>query len=206
MEGDMDREQRDLTDKDDQDWFALLTGQSVPDAHPATAREAQALRRAVLAEHATPVDEGSGRAGLERLLFRLRREGLLTPRRPVWRRPAVWSAVAAAALVVSLLPWMLSREPHPGLLPDPVPVQKGLRLPQVLYAADPLDHARTLQAALTALGIAVQHLSQGDSQVLMAQLPQSPEVAVRDVLQQYRLTVPSDGKLLVEILPAQQKP
>jgi len=94
-----------MLDKDDQDWFALLTGQSVPDAATDTVREAQALRRAVLAEHATPADTATDQAGLDRLLFRLQRAGLLTPRRPVWRRPAFVSTVAAAMLAICILLW-----------------------------------------------------------------------------------------------------
>jgi len=104
MNNGMDREPRNMLDKDDQDWFALLTGQSVPDAATDTVREAQALRRAVLAEHATPADTATDQAGLDRLLFRLQRAGLLTPRRPVWRRPAFVSTVAAAMLAICILP------------------------------------------------------------------------------------------------------
>jgi hypothetical protein len=66
------------TPKDDNDWLALVAGQSVPDADLDTIREAQALRDAILAaqdEAAPPPDS----AAYNRLLARLRREGLLPP-------------------------------------------------------------------------------------------------------------------------------
>lgn len=200
MNNGMDREPRNMLDKDDQDWFALLTGQSVPDAATDTVREAQALRRAVLAEHATPADTATDQAGLDRLLFRLQRAGLLTPRRPVWRRPAFVSTVAAAMLAICILPWMLTHEQPPELRPGPAPVQKGIHLPQMLYKADPLAHARALRDALTAVGIPVEHRDEGASQMLIAQLLQPLTAAVREVLQQYRLKAPVDDKLLVEIV------
>ena len=103
----MDKEQRPQTPKDDQDWFALLTGKSVPDAHPDTVREAQAIRQAVLAESATVPEATADEAGLQRLLGRLEHEGLLTPRRHVWWRSRGWAVIAAAALVVCALPWVL---------------------------------------------------------------------------------------------------
>lgn len=195
----MDREQQH-TAKDDRDWFALLAGKSVPDAHPDTVREAQAIRRAVLAESATPPEAAADQAGLERLIGRLDQEGLLTPRRQGWRHSGVWSAVAAAALVVCMLPWLV-RE----FGPTPIPVEKRVQVPQVLYAPDPLAHARTLQEALTALGVTVQRVEQEDTQLLKAQLPQPLRDPVRKVLQAYQLTVPTDGKLVVEILPSQQR-
>ena len=99
-----------------------------------------------------------------------------------------------------LLPWVL-----PELLPGPIPVEKRLQVPQVLHAPDPLAHARALQTALTTLGIAVQRVDQAGSQLLKAQLPQPPRDAIHEVLQQYQLTVPADGKLVVEILPTGQR-
>jgi hypothetical protein len=196
----MDKEQRPQTAKDDQDWFALLTGKAVPDAHPDTVREAQAIRQAVLAESATAPEATADEAGLQRLLGRLEQEGLLTPRRHVRGQSRSWAAIAAAALVVCALPWVL-----PELLPGPVPVEKRVQVPQVLHAPDPLAHARALQTALTTLGVTVQRVDQDDSQLLKAQLLQPPRDAVREVLQQYQLTVPADGKLIVEILPTGQR-
>jgi hypothetical protein len=124
----------------------------------------------------------------------------LTPRRQVWWRSRGWAAIAAAALVVCALPWVL-----PELLPGPVPVEKRVQVPQVLHALDPLAQARALQTALTTLGVAVQRVDQEGGQLLKAQLPQPPRGTVRAVLQKYQLTVPADGKLVVEILPTGQQ-
>jgi hypothetical protein len=69
------------TPKDDQDWLALVAGQSVPDADPDTIREARALRDAILAaqDETAPAPDPPAYA---RLLARLRQEGLLLPSSP----------------------------------------------------------------------------------------------------------------------------
>lgn len=195
----MEKDPRALFDKDDQDWFTLLGGEAAPGAHPDTVREAQNLRRTVLAEataaHAAP----AAPAGLDRLLGDLHHQGLLRRQRAWWQRPQVWSFAAAALLVLALQPWELLRQPV-----GPQPVQKGVHAPQMLYVPDPLSQAQALQGALQSAGVVVQHLDNGSSQVLFAELSQPVPAAVREVLQRYGLTVPTSATLVVQILPQGQ--
>ena len=60
-------------DQDDDDWLALVAGQSVPDADPMTQREARALREAILAQQNRD-SQAADHAAFERLLARLQRE------------------------------------------------------------------------------------------------------------------------------------
>jgi len=197
----MDREQQ-RRHRDDEDWLALLAGKSVPDAHPDTVKEAQELRRAIQAEAGIQPEPVAEQAGLERLLGRLEQEGLLQPRRQAWWqvkqwRSTRWTALAAAALVVCMLPWVIAQ-----LTPESVSIVKSERhVLQVLYAPEPRSQARALQSALTGLGITVEYRDLGDSHSLKARLPQPLREAVRQVLEQYKLTAPADGMLIVEILP-----
>lgn len=113
--------------------------------------------------------------------------------------------VAAGVVLTVLLPW--SSPPNNGGEPllrlpfTPAPVHKSFVLPQVLYTPEPQEHAMALQAALTACNLQVQRLDQGDSQLLTVQIPLPAELEVLEVLQQYRLSVPPDGRLRVEIVP-----
>ena len=197
----MDKEQHRMH-RDDEDWLALLAGQSVPDAHPDTVKEAQELRRAIQAEAGIESESVADQAGLERLLGRLEQEGLFKPRRQAWWQvkhwhSTQWTAVAAAALVVCMLPWMI-----PLLTPEPVSIVKSERhMLQVLYAPEPRSQAQALQNALTGLGITVEYRDLGDSQSLKARLPRPLRDEVRQVLEQYKLMAPADGMLIVEILP-----
>lgn len=193
----MEKDPRAMMDHDNQHWLALLRGEAAPEARPETVQEAQALRRAVLAESAAANPAAATPAGLERLLGDLHRQGLLRPQRSWWQRPPVWSLAAAALVVLALLPWEILRAPI-----GPPPIEKGIQIPQILQVSEPLAQAQALQAALQAAGLVVQHIERGSSQVLFAELPQPVPAAVSDILQHYGLTVPASGKLVVQMLPA----
>lgn len=186
-------------DPDDDHWFALLTGHEVPEAHPETVREAQLLRQTILAEAseaASPPATAEVPAGLDRLLGRLRAEGLLTPRQPWWRQPRTWSLLAVAATVLCSMPWVMR-----ALQPEPTEVIKTLTLPHFLYAADPVAQTQSLQTALRAQGITARVQAQGPGHYLTATLPQPVPEAVLRVLSTYGLDAPADGQLHVVIQP-----
>ena len=195
-----------MPESDDLEWLALLSGQTVPGAHPSTVREARALRAAILAEYAALEPSQVAPGSVDRVLLRLQREGLLARTAPAWwQHPTGWSLVAAGIVLAVLLPWSSPphhREPSLHLPVAPAPVYKSFALPQVLYAPEPQEHAMALQAALIGCNLQVQRLDQGgDRQLLIVQLPMPATTAVRDVLQHYRLSVPPDGRLRVAIVP-----
>jgi hypothetical protein len=194
-----------MPESDDLEWLALLSGQAVPGAHPSTVREARALRAAILAEYEALEPSQVAPGAVDRVLLRLQRGGLLSRTAPAWwQHPTGWSLVAAGLVLAVLLPWSspLHHSELSHRLPfAPAPVYKNFVLPQVLYAPEPQEHAMALQAALTACNLQVQRLTQGDHQLLIVQLPLPATTAVRDVLQHYRLSVPPDGRLRVEIVP-----
>jgi hypothetical protein len=192
---------------DDHDWLALLTGQSLPEANPATAREAAALRAAILAEHTGFEDAADTTAAADRLLFRLKQEGLLAPQPPSrWGPAKIWPLLVAGMIVVVLVPRLMrqDRSFSPSLPVPAVPgaLPKTFTLPQVVYTAQPRQQADGLQAALEALHLQVQRQDRTDSHLLVVHIPPATAASVLKILQPYALTLPADGWLRVEIVPA----
>jgi hypothetical protein len=139
---------------DDQDieaWLASLAGRS-PQANDD--REAQALRRAVLARaeaSASALDPTAETAAWERLRFRLRRDNLVGSAAP--RRARVWlPAAAAAVLVLGVAVTYWGRQSDDlsqiAVVDDAAPVFRGGPEPFVATVADPAQAARRVALAL----------------------------------------------------------
>ena len=92
------------SDKEDEQWLSALAGRSDPAADPAINLQAETLRRALQAqsaklEQAVPgADEGQ----YQRLLFRLREEGLLGADRQR-RKIQLWALAATVVLGVGVV-------------------------------------------------------------------------------------------------------
>ncbi len=92
-----------MTDpRHDDAWFDLLAGRPRPDAPESLRREAEGLRQVILADLAEArlaeaADPAETEAGLERMLFRLRREGLLDKEAPAADATPVVHAQRATA-------------------------------------------------------------------------------------------------------------
>src|SRR5436190_24148130 len=94
-----------MAEQDDQNWFDTLAGRNRVNADPATTKEAQAVRRAVLA---LKPDQDTANldveAGTQQLLFRLRREGLDgVSREKSWRFYGAFALAATLVLAVGVV-------------------------------------------------------------------------------------------------------
>src|SRR4051794_10582163 len=103
-----------MADPTDEDWMRALGGKPPPEGDRSSVREAAAVREAMLkaqlASSAAPPDD----AGLEHLLFRLRREGLIGGSgfsRWQYATVAIAATVALSVGVVTM---------YRGVAPEPV--------------------------------------------------------------------------------------
>lgn len=177
-------------------WLSVLAGKQEGDAS-AYDREAAAVRHAALAMSEREMNRQELDSGLERLMFRLRRERLHgpEPRRAYW---TAWALAATVIFGISLTVMLPERM-------EPVPeesVSRGLSWPQELTDADPAALALRLSGDLKALGIQATRTQEGESVLLEARIRQRDDPALASVLDRYRLRAPSDGTLRVRIHPA----
>lgn len=199
----------DTDDRDLDAWLDGLRGRSAVGS-PANP-EAAAQREAIAAAHATRASEPQDPQELQRLLFRLRREGLLgagtdaaaQPGRTTrWRLPAAAAAVLALGLALTMI--------GPGLWhggDEPV-LRSGPTL-QVLEvdAAAVADTTARVQQALLATGAVVSTLDAGGgAREVAATVPRDRLAEAARALAQFGLSPPApDGALRIEVRPRTAK-
>lgn len=158
-------------DNDDAAWLATLAGQENTAADAATRAQAAALRTALLAQSQRMDSRVSlaDEAQYQKLLFRLRREGLTGHASPLnqvvaWGRAQgqmaartmashnrwAWGLAACAVLVVGVA-LQLNRVPHGSDGPDMRLILRGQGT--VLIVSDPNARATELVAGLKAAGV-----------------------------------------------------
>lgn len=196
-------------DADERDLDAWLDGlRGRPVAGSPASHEAAAQREAIAAAHATRASEPQDPQELQRLLFRLRREGLLgagtdaaTPAArsaPRWRLPAAVAAVLALGLALTMV--------GPGLWQGgEEPVLRSGGAVQVLEvpAADVASTAQRLATALKAAGadvvIADTH---GGGREVAATVPKEHLADAAAALTPFALKPPAaDGSLRIDVRP-----
>lgn len=188
------------------DWLDGLRGRARPGGSPAAAAEAQAQRDAIAAAHAEHGDDDGQE--LQRLLFRMRREGVLhaSPQAKGATAERRWGArlplAAAAVLALGLAITMVG----PGLWQaEEPPVLRSGTAEQVLEvdAAQVAATAQQLADALRALGaaVAVTPLPEGATEVA-ATVPKEQLGAAAQALARFGLAPPAaDGTLRIELRP-----
>jgi len=193
--------------KDDQDWLDALAGKPAPGADPETARRAAALRKTLLDIRKEGLADESPDDGLDRLLFRLRREGLLEKEKNHWllQFPVAF-AMAASVLIAVGFGWLMKAdrdrpyEESTGSAMFGVPYSTGgASAPQTLYADAPGDLATSLTQEFSAAGIALRQSDGGDSIRLEGELPENLSADALQLIGRYRLSIPDGRKLIIEI-------
>lgn len=188
---------------DDGDWIAALRGQPPAGAAPRTLDEAARIRAALRRQ---PPAEGEAESGLDALLFRLRREGLLA-RGGAPLRPQAWYALAAglAAMAIALPLGLDLYRDH--AVPDESALTRALPPPpQRLLADDPAATARELSAALRAAGAQVEAVGDGPHPRLRVEIPAERRAASADILARAGLTLPPPGQPLRIDIPPRREP
>lgn len=140
----------------DQDWLDALAGKPNADADPEVTRHANALRQ-VIQRHdvALGVNDFDVEAGLQKLKFRLRSEGLSSAdRRPFMNKRFVQFAVAAS--VVLTVGLMMRVYLHQEPLQNEAEIMRGMGERQLVLAAEPEQRLKQLTTELDQLGIKYQ--------------------------------------------------
>ena len=192
---------------DDDAWLDALRGRPRAGTSPATLAEATAVRDALRAAPAQRAAADAAvtseeRQSLQRLLFRLRREGLIDGKRADAahaRHRRVPMAVAAAVLTLGLAITLVG----PGLwqAAEDEPVLRSGGAVQVIESSDVADTVQKLEAALKAAGAAaaVTDLGQGAREVA-ATVPAERRDAAAAALAPFGIKPPgADGALRIEV-------
>jgi len=186
---------------DDQIWLEALSGRLRAGAESQAAREAARLRAGILAREVepTPLVPAWDPQREEVLISRARREGLIPvaviARRRVWTG---WRTAAALAATVTILVI--------GIVMWPVPEREAVRglLGEIvrLEAAQPQVLQRQIAQELRDAGVQVTTYERLGRYGIDADLPTPVPSEVAQVLRRYRIPVPPDGALSVEIAQA----
>jgi len=193
-------------DKDDDAWLDALRGQPRPGTDPALLTQVQDLRDALQAQRSSdeasepPLDDDPG---LQRLLFRLRRERLLelsqaTAARVGWRIP-----VAAVAVLVLGVVLVIGQAPTPE--PDTL---RGAGDVQVVTVQDVFATRERIEAQLRSSGATLSTVELGQGAVeIAATVPPSGLASVTLALATFGLRAPgADGSLRIELRPERKAP
>ncbi len=184
-----------MAEKDDQHWIDALAGRNATGADAATLKEAQAIRRAVLAtKPEQDAQDFDVEAGAQKLLFRLRREGLAGA-----EKKKSWQAYGAFALAASLVlaVGMVVLQPPPV---DDAPVYRGGGA-QTISAPDTEKLAAAITAELEGLGIKPRVTRFGATFTISADWPAKPDAKHAAFLKRHALKQPASGSLVIELQP-----
>ena len=172
----------------DHDWFDTLAGRNAINIDVSTAKEAQAVRRAALA--ATPdeaVQDFDVESGTQKLLFRMRREGLAgaTAKRKSWQ---FYGACALAAVLV-LVVGVVMQQPSPV---EDTPVYRGDGA-QIITTPDTEKLAGALTSELETLGKKPKVTRFGATFTVTTEWPVKPDATHAAFLKRHALKPPAGG-------------
>jgi hypothetical protein len=145
-----------MTNKDeDQDWTDALAGKPNADADPEVTRRATSLRQAILRHDAVlGANDFDVESGLQKLQFRLRREGLGGESKPAFysNRFVQYAMAASIVLTVGLTMRLYMYEQPPQ---NEAAIVRG-NAQQIILAAAPESRLKQLTTELDQLGIKYQ--------------------------------------------------
>jgi hypothetical protein len=136
-------------DKDDAEWLDALAGKATATAQP----QAEALRRALF-EHRARLEHAVPKADdlqYQRLLFRLRQEGLTAKRGGFKRSPATWGWGIAASVVAVGFALQFGLLQRGGADQDDLMAMRGDANTVYIIDEKPAERAAELAAGLSAI-------------------------------------------------------
>jgi hypothetical protein len=190
-----------MTNRDeDQDWLDALAGKPDPDANPAVTKRATLLRQAIQQHDAAlGVNDFDTEAGLQKLKFRMRREGLVTESKPSFiHNRFVQYAMAASIILTVGLTMRLYLYEQP--IQNEIGIVRGSNQ-QIVLAADPEARLKQLTTELDKLGIQYQVDRKEGGIILMARGVDPVKDDVAEFLERNHITAPVGTDLALELRP-----
>lgn len=190
---------------DDETWLALLRGKPITSEQNTDSEQMKLLRATIADWYRDEIepDEKPDQAALERLLFRLRAEGLLkASSRPSWKKPPRWLAMAASLAVVAIgISLVIHYQRPTEQFPSEGTVMRGVEAAQSVKAQDPEQVLKRLQQEYDRLGISYQVQRKNTAILVDAYIPSELEAPLKALLEELGVKQDSNGRLLVEIRP-----
>lgn len=185
---------------EDQDWLDALAGKPNPNADPKVTREATLLRQAIQRHDAAlGVNDFDVEAGLQKLKFRLRREGLSGENKPAFYRNRFVQYAMAASIVLTIgLTMRLYLPEQP--MQNEADIMKGSDQ-QIVLAPDPEARLKQLTTELDRLGIKYQIERKAGKILLKAQGVDPVKDNVASFLERNHITPPVKDSLELDIRP-----
>ena len=199
-------------DKEIEDWLAILSGQSIPDAAPEIIREAQALRMELEFRQNPPnpqilknIFEATGlepgwRRDLKNLLKKISHSFQSVFR---WKLTLPFPAVATVALLLVIIPLVVIPRIIPKQEPNIIAIPKTFSVPQELTVSNPQAKAEALTIGLAKLGISITLVKKNEVWIVdVADLSTENPDALSTLLQKHnlkRLPPPMANHLSVHI-------
>jgi hypothetical protein len=184
-----------MADIDDDEWLKALAGRPSEDLPQDVRQEIAALREAIKQESArdaSVIQDTDSR--LERLLFRLRQDGLLE-QRSSWKKPLVAIPLASAAVLliaVSIFFFSPSQRPEQD-------ITRGGQQLQVMEVKDVEKSLGEISEALRQAGVEPETYPLGVHRGLNASIPVEKRDELRPDLEEFGVKIPSSGELRLEL-------
>lgn len=191
-----------MTNKDeDQVWLDVLAGKPIADGDSEVTRRAKALRQAIQRHDASlHSNEADTEAGLHKLKFRLRREGLSGDSKPAFFSTHFVKYAVAASIVLTVgLTMRLYLYEQP--IQNEAEIMRGGGDRQIVLAPDPEARLKQLAAELDSLGIKYQVERKEGKVLLKAQGVDPAKDEVASFLEHNHIKPPVKDSLELDIRP-----
>lgn len=190
-----------MTNKDeDQNWMESLAGKPNADTDPEVTRRAKLLRQAIQRhEAALGANDFDVEAGLQKLKFRMRREGLGGESKPAFFSNRFVQYAMAASIVLTVgITMRLYMYEQP--VQNEAEIMRG-SVQQIVLAADPEARLRQLTAELDKLGIKYKIERKEGKILLKAQGVDPVKDDVAGFLERNNITPPVGMDVELDIRP-----
>lgn len=182
--------ERNSDHHDIEKWLEALRGDHPPSISPEMLKEAEMLR-ALIHERAAKCQTPATESDVQRFLFRLKQERVLTVERRNWGWLAAVASVAFVALsLVIMQPW---RQGDEGSM-DESSVWRGGESAQRIHTNNPDVAASKVEALLRDNGLMVRRMDEAGSVRLQAKIPEEANQLILD-LRAEGVAVPKNGNM-----------